>query len=120
MHKVPSGLQGYVRDGTHLVGWDTGALTPLLTMSLRVHLICSWHSVDTFHWACWMGRKEGSVLMVCIPYMFPMVLKEPENAHFKAVMSWATVVEGGVTVACGFMGLRADFGFVAGGLGCGP
>ena len=30
-------LIGVVRDDTHLVGWETGAITPLLTMSLRVH-----------------------------------------------------------------------------------
>ena len=37
MHKVPSGLWGYVRDDTHLVGWETGAITPLVTMLLMVY-----------------------------------------------------------------------------------
>ena len=32
-------------------------------------------------------------------------------------MSWAAAVEGSVKVALGLMGLRADFGFVVGGLG---
>ena len=35
MCKVPSGSWGYVRDDTHSVGWETGAITPLSTMSLR-------------------------------------------------------------------------------------
>ena len=32
-------------------------------------------------------------------------------------MSWATAVEGDVSVILGFIGLRADFGFVVDGLG---
>ena len=45
--------------------------------------------------------------------MLLMVLK----VHFKATMSWATAVEGGVSVGLVFTELRADFGFVAGRLG---
>ena len=40
---------------------------------------------------------EGSVLMVYFPDMLPMVSKEPGKACFKVTMSWATVVEGGVS-----------------------
>ena len=28
MQSVPSGLQGYVKEDTHLVGWETGAIMP--------------------------------------------------------------------------------------------
>ena len=42
---------------------------------------------------------------------------EGAGEGFKVTMSWATAVEGGVIVTSGFMALRADFGFVAGGLG---
>ena len=48
MHSVPSGLWGYVRDDTHLAGWETGTITPLLTMSLRMCLIHSQFSMGTF------------------------------------------------------------------------
>ena len=50
--------------------------------------------------------------MVYVLYMLPVVSKEPGKAHFKTTMY--TAVEGGVIVASGLMGLRADFGFVAG------
>ena len=59
---------------------------------------------------------EGSVLMVYVPDMLPIVLNELGKAHFKATMSWAAAVEGGVSVNLGFRGLRPDLGFVAGGL----
>ena len=92
MHKVPSGLWGYVRDDTHSVDWETEAITPCSTMSSKVHLICSWYSVGTFCLACWTGRKEGSVLMVYVPDMLYMVSKEPGKANFKVTISWATAV----------------------------
>ena len=53
MHEVPSGLHGYVREDTYSVSKETGATTPLSTMSLRMCLICSWYSVGTFLQACW-------------------------------------------------------------------
>ena len=90
---------------------------PLSTMSLRVHSICSWYSMGTFLWACWTGRMEGSILMVYVPDMLPIVLNELGKAHFKVMMSWATGVTGGVSVNLGLMGLRPDLGFVWGGQG---
>ena len=48
--------------------------------------------------------------------MLPMVLKEPGKAFFKATMSWATAVAGDVIITSVLMGLRADFGFMVGGL----
>ena len=109
MHKVPSGSLGYVRDDTHSIGWETGATAPLLTISLRVCSVCSWYSMDTFHCECWTGRMEGSVLMVCILDMLPVVSKEPGNAHFKVTMSWATAVEEGVKSHLGFNGFKSWF-----------
>ena len=41
MQSVPSGLQGYIREDTHSVGWETGVITPLSTISLRLHSISS-------------------------------------------------------------------------------
>ena len=62
--REPSGLWGLVRNDTHSFGWETGVMTPLLTMSSRVHSICSWYSMGTLHWACCTGSMEGSVMMV--------------------------------------------------------
>ena len=36
MHRVPSGLQGYVKDDTHSVSWETGTITHFSTMSESV------------------------------------------------------------------------------------
>ena len=55
MHSVSSGLWGYVRDDTHLVGQDTGAITHLATMLLR----CTLSALSNFLWACWTGGTEG-------------------------------------------------------------
>ena len=60
---------------------------------------------------------EGSVLMVYIPDMLPMVLKESGKAGFKVTMSWTTAVEGDISVTLDFMGLNADFSFLVGVLG---
>ena len=64
MCSVPLGLWRYVRDDTHLVGQEIRAIKLLVTMSSRVHLICSWYSMGTLLQACWRGGTEGSVLMV--------------------------------------------------------
>ena len=61
---------------------------------------------------------EGFVLMVYVPDMLSIVLNELEKAHCKVTMSWATTLEGGVSVDFGFGGLRADLDFVVGTLGC--
>ena len=42
-------------DDTHLVDQETGAMSPLATMSLRVHSICSQYSMGTFHQVCCTG-----------------------------------------------------------------
>ena len=97
MQREPSDLQGYVRDNTHLVGQETGAITPLVTMSLRVHSIYSQYSMGIFLLAFWTRGTEGSVLMLYVPGMLPTVSNEPRKAHFRAMMSWATTV-GGVSV----------------------
>ena len=55
-------FMGYVRDDTNLVVWETGAMTPLSTMSLRVYSICCQYSMGTFHQVCWTWRMEESVL----------------------------------------------------------
>ena len=78
---------------THPVGWETGAMTPLVTMSLSVFLICSQYSMGTLHWACCVGRMLGSVLMVYVQAMLPMVSKELGKAHFNAIMSQTWAVE---------------------------
>ena len=80
-------FMGYVRDDTNLVVWETGAMTPLSTMSLRACSICSQYSMGTFHWACWTGAMEGSLLMVYIQDILSMVSKEPGQACFKVMMS---------------------------------
>ena len=73
MPSVPLGLWGYVRHDTHSVGWETEAIAPLVTMSVRVHSICSWYCMGTFFWACWTGGTEGSVLMVYVADMLPIL-----------------------------------------------
>ena len=103
---------GVHQDETHLVGLETEAIAPLLTISSRVHSLCSQYCMGTFYQVCWTGRMEGSVLMVYILNMLPMVSKELGKAHSK-MMPWATMVEGGVVVTLGLLGLRADLGFVA-------
>ena len=104
-------------------------LTPLATMSLSVHSICSKYSMGTFCQACCTGGTEGSVLMVLVPGMLPMVSKELGNACFNAIMSqtWA-VVQGEVALGncalgiealeqrqCTRMGFRVDVTVVEGG-----
>ena len=76
VHSVPSGLWGCVRDEIHLVGQETGVTTPLSTMSFRVYLICYQYSAGTFYLACWTGGMEGSVLMVYVLDMLPILLNE--------------------------------------------
>ena len=99
MCRVPSGLWGYVKDDAHSVGWETGMITPFSTISLRVHSICSKYSMGTFLHACWTGIMVGLVLIVSVPDIFPMVLKEAGKACFRAIMSWTTaVVQGEVTL----------------------
>ena len=44
---------------------------------------------------------EGSVLMGYVPYMLPIVSDELGKACFKAVMSWATAVDGNVSAGLG-------------------
>ena len=59
MQSVPSGLQGYIREDTHLVSQETGAIMPLLTISSTEFLICFQYSMGTFHWACWTEVMAG-------------------------------------------------------------
>ena len=107
--REPSNLRGYVRDDTHSVGSETGAMTPWVTMSFRLHTSCSWYLIGTFLWGCWIGDTEGSVLMVYVPGMFPMVLNKPGKACFRATMSQATTVGRIVASAgLGLWALRAD------------
>ena len=55
---------------------------------------------------------EGSVLMVYVLDMLSIVLNEPGKACFKAMMPWATAMDG-VYVSAGLnvRGLRADSDF---------
>ena len=56
---------------------------------------------------------EESVLIVHVPDMLLIVSNELGKAHFKVMMSWATVVEGlDVSVTLGLRGLSADLGFL--------
>ena len=48
IQSVPSGLQGYIREDIYSVGQETGVIIPLLTITLRVHSICSQYSIGTF------------------------------------------------------------------------
>ena len=57
---------------------------------------------------------EGSVPMVYVPYMLPIVWNELGKACFKGMISWATAVDGvDVSARLGVRGLRADLGFLA-------
>ena len=89
--REPSVLWVYVSKDTQSIGQETGAMTPLVTMSSSVFSICSQYSMGTLQWVCCMGRPLGSVLMVYIPDMLPVVSKELGNACFNAFMSetWA-------------------------------
>ena len=73
--------------------------------------------MGTCSWVCCTGRMEGSVLMVYVPGMLPMLLKELGKAHFKVTISWATAAEWESIAVLGFGGLRDDLGFVEGGAG---
>ena len=64
IYRVPSGLWRQVKEDTHSVGWETGTITPFLTILLRVHSICSLYSMGTFLQACWTGVMLGSILMM--------------------------------------------------------
>ena len=80
-------------EDTHSVGQETSMMTPLVTMSSSVFLICSQYSLGTLHQACYTGRMLGSVLMVYVPDMLPMVCKELGKACFNAIMSKTWAVE---------------------------
>ena len=42
-------LVGCIREDTHSVNWETGAIMPFLTISLRLQLVFSQYSMGTFH-----------------------------------------------------------------------
>ena len=65
-----------IGEGRYPLGWSTGAMTPRVTILSRVFSIWSWYSVDTFHWACWTGGKDGSVWILYVFGMCPIMLKE--------------------------------------------
>ena len=67
-------------------------MTPFVTMSLSVHSICSQYSMGTFCQACCPGGMKGSVLMVYVLRMLPMVSKELGKACFNTIMSWTSAV----------------------------
>ena len=64
MQREPLGLQGQVSEGTQVVGFESGAMTPFRTISFRAFSIWSLYSNGTFCWACCTGGMAGSVLMV--------------------------------------------------------
>ena len=113
MPRIPSGLWGYVKADTHSVGWETGVITPFLTISLRVHSICSLYLMRTFLQACGTEVTLQSVLKVQLPDIFPMILKKAGKAHFRVSMSWTMVVvqEADALV---YFALRADLDFKLG------
>ena len=81
-------------------------MTPLATMSSSFsHLFLVLYG----HLLLGMldGEKLGSVLMVYIPDMLPMVLKELGKACFSAIVFWTWAVEEG-EVTLGNCTLRAD------------
>ena len=81
--------------------------TPLVAMSSNIFSICSWYSMGTLCWPCRMGRTLGSVLMVYVLDMLPMVLKELGKALSNAIMSQTWAVEQG-EVIWGDCTLRVD------------
>ena len=83
-------------------------MTPFLTISLRLHSICSQYSMGTFLWAHWTGVMLQLVLMVQVPDIFPIVLKESRKACFREIMSWTTAVVQGEVTSWDFT-LRTDF-----------
>ena len=92
-------VAGYIREGTQSVSWKTGGITPLPTMLLRVCLICSQYSMDTFCQVCWTGVMVRSVLIKYVPDMLPIVSKESGKACFKVMMSLTISVEVGIVTS---------------------
>ena len=62
IQREPSGFWEYVRDDTHLVGQETGAITPWATMSSRMYSLSALGTVMVLSFRCsgleeWKGQS---------------------------------------------------------------
>ena len=61
-----------------------------------------------------LGGTEGLALMVYVLDILSIVSNKLGKAYFKAMMSWATTVDGSVSLTWGLRDLSTDFGFMTG------